>query len=93
MSGEREVRQDMTVVGPDERVLGPIDDVHGDGFDVQGFHIGHGDVEAVEQGTVQLADTERVHVVERRLEAEEQHGVNAPPDAGFEGVGQGKPSA
>ncbi len=58
MSGEREVREDMTVVGPDERVLGQVDDVHNDGFDVQGFHLGHADVGAVDQGTVQLQDTE-----------------------------------
>lgn len=93
MSDEDEVREDMTVVAPDQRVLGTVEEIHGDGFDVQGMHLGHADVAQVEQEMVRLDDTDRVHVVERRLAAEEEHGVSAPVGSEFEGMGQGTPPA
>ena len=84
MGGEIELRENMPVVSPDQQVLGEVEEIHGDGFDVQGMHLQLSDVAEVEQGTVQLEDTERVHVVERRLKAEAEHGVNAPVGTEFE---------
>lgn len=92
MSGEAELRENMPVVSPDRQVLGEIEEIHGDGFDVQGMHLQLKDVAQVEEGTVQLEDTERVHVVERRLKAEAEHGVNAPVGAEFAGE-EAKPAA
>lgn len=78
MSGDGEVREDMTVVGPDQQVLGEVDHVHGDGFDVKGLHLPLSDVATVEGDTVQMEPTDRVNLVEHRLEQEEKDGVQAP---------------
>lgn len=78
MGGDGEVREDMTVVGPDQQTLGTVEYVHGDGFDVKGLHLPLTDVASVEGNTVQMEQTERVHLVEHRLEQEDEHGVRAP---------------
>ncbi|HEX5504215.1 MAG TPA: hypothetical protein VFW96_16435 [Thermomicrobiales bacterium] len=76
------VREGLTVVGPDGETLGPVERVHDDGFDVAGLHLPLTAVAAVDAGTIRLADTSRVHLVERRLAVEEARGVDAPPAAG-----------
>ncbi|HEU5329717.1 MAG: hypothetical protein ACTHMJ_08330 [Thermomicrobiales bacterium] len=80
MSDTGKVEKDMAVVGPDERVLGPVEQVHDDGFDVQGLHLPLRDVEQVDDETVHMQPTDRVKLVERRLEVEAEQGVNAPPE-------------
>lgn len=79
MSEGRAVREGMTVVGPDGDVLGPVERVHDDGFDVAGLHLPLTDVAASGANTIRLAETSRVHLVERRLAVEEARGVDAPP--------------
>jgi hypothetical protein len=81
MNEEGKVREEMPVVAPDQQVLGTVEEVHGDGFDVQGFHMPLSNVASVEGGEVRLAETERVHMVQHRLEVEAEYGVNAPLDA------------
>jgi hypothetical protein len=80
MSGEGKIEENMTVVGPDEKVLGPVEQVHDDGFDVQGLHLPTRDVERVDDEAVHMQPTDRVNLVERRLEVEAEQGVNAPPE-------------
>lgn len=74
------IEKDMAVVGPDEKVLGPVEQVHDDGFDVQGLHLPLRDVEHVDDEAVHMQPTDRVKLVERRLEVEAEKGVNAPPE-------------
>lgn len=72
------VRAGLTVVGPDDETLGPVERVHDDGFDVAGLHLPLTDVAAVDADTIRLADTARVHLVEHRLAVEAARGTNAP---------------
>jgi hypothetical protein len=92
MENNGEVREDMVVVDPARRPVGVVEAVHGDGFDVRGLHLTRADVAAVAGGRVRLRDTERVRVVERRLEVEAALGVNAPPNSGFAGAGTAPPA-
>ncbi|MGN6562901.1 MAG: hypothetical protein ACTHMA_11650 [Thermomicrobiales bacterium] len=80
MSDTGKVEKDMAVVGPDEKVLGSVEQVHDDGFDVQGLHLPLRDVKQVDDEAVHMQPTDRVKLVERRLEVEEKEGVNAPPE-------------
>jgi len=80
MSDTGKVEKDMAVIGPDEKVLGPVEQVHDDGFDVQGLHLPLHDVEQVDDEAVRMQPTDRVKLVERRLAVEEKEGVNAPPE-------------
>ena len=79
MSGDPKVEKDMAVVAPDDKVLGSVEHVHDDGFDVQGLHLPLRDVERVDDEAVHMQPTDRVNLVERRLEVEAEKGVNAPP--------------
>jgi uncharacterized protein (TIGR02271 family) len=48
MSGQGQIHEGMEAYGTDDRLIGTIERVHGDGFDVAGFHYGRGTVVRVE---------------------------------------------
>src|SRR6478735_4508186 len=52
MSGQDQVQEGMTVYGADDAVLGRVERVHSDGFDVAGFHYDRDSVVRVEHNRV-----------------------------------------